>query len=143
MIENTTVLPVIVAGKVYQCGAGVPGSGPYFQYCVPAGSAAGYAIVNVTVEPGVQLPSAKSNSPCGNTIAVEPAGGLAGSPVSEMKLRLVKVQFRPPPVKTALMVPLPVADGAIYDRTTALGVTLAGAEAGPLPTAFTAITEQL
>jgi len=46
-------------------------------------------------------------------------------------------------VNTAVIVPLPVADGAVYERTTAFGVTLTAADAGPMPTALVAVTEQL
>jgi hypothetical protein len=60
-----------------------------------------------------------------------------------MKRLLVKEHVRPPPVKTATMVPLPVAEGPMKDRTMASGVTLTAAEAGPVPAAFVAVTEQL
>ena len=97
--------------------------------------------MNVTVEPCAQLPSAKSNSPCGNATSVrEPAGGLAGSPLTGMKLLAVKVHPTPPPVNTAVMVPLPVGDGAVYDRATALGVTPIAVEGGPVPTVLVAVT---
>jgi hypothetical protein len=137
------VLALMAAGITYQCGVGVPGSGPYFQYCVPTGSEAGYTIVIVIVDPGVQPVRVKSNSPWGNVIApAGGAGGLAGSPERGMKLLVAKEHVRPPPVKIAVMVPLPVAEGAMYDRTTAAGVTLAAADAGPGPRAFVAVTVQ-
>ena len=41
MSVKVAVLPPIADGRMYQCGAGVPGVGPYFQYWVPGGSADG------------------------------------------------------------------------------------------------------
>jgi hypothetical protein len=133
---------MIVAGITYQCGVAMPGSGPYFRYCVPAGSGAGYTMVKSTVEPTVQPPTAKSNRPCGNAIAPI-GGGLAGSPLTGMKRLVVKEQVRPPPVKAAMIVPLPVADGPMKERTMLSGVTLTAVDAGPVPARFVALTEQL
>src|SRR5512146_484307 len=38
-------LPVIVAGRMYQCGAVLAAVGPYFQNTVPAGNVSEYVIV--------------------------------------------------------------------------------------------------
>src|SRR6476469_5858747 len=101
-------------------------------------------MVKVTVDAGVQFASAKSKRPCGKpTAGAEPLGGLERSPSSAMKRLAVKVHVNPPPVKSAVIVPLPVAEGAVYGRTTAVGVTLAAAEGGPAPAALLAVTEQL
>jgi hypothetical protein len=69
-------------------------------------------MVKVRVEPGVQPVVAKSNSPCGKTMpaGAVPAGGLAGSPVSGMNRALAKVHVGPPPVRPAVIVPVPVGD---------------------------------
>ena len=40
-----------------------------------------------------------------------PVGGLPGLPATAMNCAVPKVQVVPPPVKLAVMVPLPVADG--------------------------------
>src|SRR5688572_11444873 len=96
------------------------------------------------VEPGVQPPRTNSNSPCGNSDPLGGGdGGLAGSPLSGMKLAAVKEHVGPPPVKTAAMVPLPVAEGAMYDRAMRAGVTLTAAEGGPWPSPLIAVTVQL
>jgi hypothetical protein len=71
VIENTAELPVSVAGRTYQWGAGTEAVGPYFQYCASAASAAGYVTVKVTVLPGVHPTSVKSRSPCGKRMAAE------------------------------------------------------------------------
>src|SRR5262245_55500788 len=67
-------------------------------------------MVKLTVDPGVQLVSTKSNRPCGK--AHWPGGGEGGEPtppVTGMKTALVKPQAAPPPVKLAVAVPVPVA----------------------------------
>ena len=58
-----------------------------------------------------------------------------------MSCAAVKLHAAPPPVKLAVMVPVPVADGPV--KLLNEGVTLTVAEAGPVPSAFVAVTEQL
>src|SRR5204863_4789732 len=53
-IENVTVLPLIVIGIAYQCGVGLSGVGPYFQYSSAILGPAGNVKVNDCVEPGMQ-----------------------------------------------------------------------------------------
>ena len=70
------------------------------------------------VEPSAHEPSAKSKRPCGKTAGAGP-GGLAGFPVTGMNWLVVKLQVGPPPVKLALIVPVPVGDGPVNVVTTA------------------------
>jgi hypothetical protein len=65
----------------------------------------------VIVEPGVQPVSVNVKSPCGKIAGAVPAGGLAGLLVTGMNCGLLNVQPGPPPVKLAVIVPEPVADG--------------------------------
>jgi hypothetical protein len=66
-------------------------------------------IVIVIVEAAVHPLSVKSNRPCGKTAGAGP-GGLAGFPVTGMNWLVVKLQVAPPPVKLAVIVPVPVGD---------------------------------
>jgi hypothetical protein len=100
----------------------------------------GHVTVIVIVDPGVQLEVVKSKSPWGKA-AGAPAGGLAGSPLTRMNCRTVNVHDGPPPVKLALIVPVPVADGAVY--AVATGITGTVVEAAPVPVAFVAATEHV
>src|SRR5258706_5677217 len=113
VMVKVAALPAIVAGSTYQCGVALPGAGPYFQYCAPTGSAAGYVTVKVSVEPAAQPTVLKVNRPCGNN--VPGAGVVGGTGVvpggAPMKAGALNVHPAPPPVKLAVMVPLPVADG--------------------------------
>jgi hypothetical protein len=68
-------------------------------------------------------------------------GGLAGSPLARMNCRTVNVHDGPPPVKVAVTVPVPVAEGAVYEFATGITGTLA--EAGPVPYMFVAVTAQV
>lgn len=111
----------MVAGSPYHAAASGPGRGPYFQYCMGGGSAVGYVTVTVMVEPGVQPVVVNANRPWGNVTpgGALPAGGLAGSPVTGMNFAVAKVHVVPPPVKLAVMPPVPVGDGAEKEVTAA------------------------
>ena len=61
--------------------------------------------VKFSVAPSPQLLVVKLNTPCGR---VTPLGGDA-----EVNCDVAKPQPTPPPVKLAVMLPLPVADGAV------------------------------
>jgi len=65
----------------------------------------------VIVDPAVQPVVVKSNSPCGN---VTPGGGGAGTALTATYWLTPYVHPAPPPVKLAVMFPVPVADGAVY-----------------------------
>src|SRR5713226_1071773 len=75
-------------------------------------------MVTVIVEPCVQPVVAKSNNPCGKASpsGAVPGCGLAGSPVTGMKRAVANVQVGPPPVKLAVIGPLPVADAHTRGR---------------------------
>src|ERR1700686_5250880 len=118
---KVVTLPTIAAGSTYQCGVALPGAGPYFQYCMPTGRAAGQVMVMAIVPPGVQPPVVKLNNPW---VKITPAGGgPAALPVTGMSCAVVKVHAAPPPVKLAVTIPVPVADGA--EKELKDGVTLA------------------
>src|SRR4051812_17944168 len=95
-----------------------------------------------SVLPAVQPVVVKSNKPCGNAMpaGAEPAGGLPASPATWTNLAVPKAHVGPPPLKLTETVPVPVAEGAENVVTAAAGVTVAGAEAGPVPTLFVAAT---
>src|SRR5579862_8286389 len=95
--------------------------------------------------PGVQPVVVNRNSPCGKITpeGALPAGGLAESPVTGISRATLNVQVGPPPVKLAVMVPVPVGDGPLNVVTTALGVTLTVADATLVPAEFVAVTEQV
>jgi hypothetical protein len=98
----------------------------------------------VMLDPATQPFTWKSKSPCGNTTPEGGAtGGLAGSPVTGMK-RGVGTKVHPAlPVKLAVIVPVPVADGPENVVTVAgpAGVTgFDGAEGAPVPTPLVAVT---
>ena len=110
---NVTVLPLVVAGMVYQCGVVLAGVGPYFQYFVEAGSGVGVVTTNVSVDPGVQPLVTKSIKPCAKRIPVGavPTGGDVEAPVSGMNAARVNPHSAPPPVKAIRALPLLVAVG--------------------------------
>src|SRR6187551_1828118 len=64
----------------------------------------------------------KEKRPCGNPIEPGgPTGGIGEAPGGEpMNCGPEKEQVGPPPVKDAVMLPLPVADGPVYVVTTAV-----------------------
>src|SRR5688572_17007186 len=72
-------------------------------------------MVKARVAPGVQLVVRKSKRPCGKPI--EPGGALGGmgmAPGGEpMNCGPEKEQVGPPPMKDAVMLPVPVPDGAV------------------------------
>ena len=121
VIVKTTVLPVIVAGSTYQPPTRLAGVGPYFQYCVPAGSAFGYVTVKASVEPGVQFTVVKAKRPWGKPI--EPGGTVGGSGAAPggdpMNCCPENEQVGPPPVNWAVMLPVPVPEAAVKVVTTA------------------------
>ncbi len=95
------------------------------------------------VEPGVQPVVEKSNNPNGKATpaGAVPAGGLAASPVNGMNRGPTNAHVSPPPVKLAAMLPALVGELPVYVLN--VGVTVAIADAAPLPTALVATTEQL
>lgn len=107
----------------------------------------GYVSVTVIVEPGTHPVVPNANSPCGKFIfpgvdAVGAVGGIGVEPGgAPMSCGDTKLQVGPPPLNDAVMAPLPVADGPLNALN--CGVTLAGEEAGPVPTTLVAVTEQL
>ena len=72
-------------------------------------------MVKLSVPPTAQPLAVKSNKPCGNTM---PGPGVVGGTGSApggaaMNCGEKRAQDDPPPVKQALTLPLPVAEGAV------------------------------
>ncbi len=100
-------------------------------------------MVMLIVEPGVQPVVVKSNSPCGKLTpaGAVPAGGLPASPSTLMYCAVPNTHEAPPPVKLAVIVPVPVAEGPAKVGGGAAGVTeFDAAEAAPVPTPLVAVT---
>ena len=122
---------------------GAAAVGPYFQYCVLAGNGCGYTSVIVIVDPGVQPEASNAKRPCGNTMfsGAVPAGGDSGSPVTGTNAGFTEnSQAPPPPVRVAVIVPVPVGLAPMYVKRP--GVIANGAEFADVPTALRARTTQ-
>jgi hypothetical protein len=81
--------------------------------------------------------------PCGKLVpGAGDVGGTGGDPGgAPMNCGELNLHPAPPPVKLAVIVPLPVAEGPL--NVLKLGVTAAVPDAGPVPAALVAVTEQL
>ena len=98
--------------------------------------------MKASVLPGVHPVVLKSNRPCGNVTPGTAVGGTGGDPGgAPMKAGVANVQPGPPPVKLAVIVPVPVADGP--EKVFCVGVTVTVPDATLVPAGLVALTEHV